>query len=614
MTEQELASADNTLVSQSHPAADRQRMNGALNALREAQIRLVTDIADTLAEFGPVALEDRRRLIEIADDLRDMFFLVVIIGEFNAGKSSFVNALIGDELLPVGVTPTTETIEIIKYADAPRRQPVLRGTDIREWAHPQTGAPGVALVDTPGTGSVFLRHEVAAKAFLHRSDLVIFVISAKRALAQTERLYLELSQQYGKKVILVINQADLLTAQERVEVRRFVERQVEELLNIKPLLFMVSARESLQSRTTGVETGGVDAVRAHLRGLFTDESPARQKLVAQIETVDRIISRYIGQVQASASLIGSDRTRVRDVERELSVQSDGLNAQLRAVQAEVSQTLEGIRVRGLEFLSQNLSLRRIGRLPEREKLQKDFYDKVIGRSLQDMQDSTEQYVNALVDHSRLYWRGVIDRLNQLQAALESEVSGLDASAYAEQREALQEAIRTAEAELRTYSSGRVLSAMETDFRANFSGFALSAAASVAGLFATLAAFAAPGPIVGTAAAASAPLALPALIIGAPAAAVGGFFAFRYYRRMTAGARRQFNEHVDQLQHTFDETLKELTQRERTRLTQYGHQVLTPIMSRLDVLSARYAGQEQALRRYQSELASLRSGIDDPGSR
>lgn len=76
----------------------------------------------------------------------------------------------GDSLLPVGITPTTEVIELIRYADMPNRKPLMRAHGICEWAHPNTGAQGVAMVDTPGVGSVFQKHEKTAKDFLHRSD------------------------------------------------------------------------------------------------------------------------------------------------------------------------------------------------------------------------------------------------------------------------------------------------------------------------------------------------------------------------------------------------------------------------------------------------------------
>ena len=311
-------------------------LDGPLAAFREAEIRLLTDISTALVEMGESAQEDRQRLLDVAQDLREMFFLVVVIGEFNAGKSSFINALLGEELLPVGVTPTTETIELIRYGDVANRKPSAREDGIREWMHPNTGAPGVALVDTPGTGSVFHKHEKTAKAFLHRSDLVIFVISAKRALAETERLYLELAKDYGKKVILVVNQIDLLSPQERTEVRRFVERQVEELLDLRPLIFMVSAKEALNAQRSGTaDGGGIDAVRAHLRGVLSEAPPTKQKLIAQLDMADRIASKYAEMVTGRADLVRVDTAKVRDVQSELEQQSLGLNAQLKSARAEI---------------------------------------------------------------------------------------------------------------------------------------------------------------------------------------------------------------------------------------------------------------------------------------
>jgi|GEM_PF-301548 small GTP-binding protein len=590
--------------SQSVDTAKPTLSDGTVAALREAEIRLTLDIAQTLSEMGESAQEDRQRLIEMANDLRDMFFLVVIIGEFNAGKSSFINALLGEELLPMGITPTTEAIELIKYGDATHK-PTIKQDNLREWTHPNMIAPGVALVDTPGTGSVFQRHERTAKAFLHRSDLIIFVLSAKRALADTERLYLELAKSYGKKVILVVNQVDLVSPQERVDVRRFVERQVKDLLDLQPLLFMVSAKEALTSRASGVETGGVDAVRAHLRGVFSEAPPARQKLIAQLDTVTRIVEKYGDQIKGKGALVSNDTSKVHDVENELTRQSAGLNTQLKAARADIDTIFEGIRQRGLQFMSQNLSLRKIGRGTNREKLQAEFQETVIGNSLHEIQDATQNYVNALIDQSRLYWRGVIDRLNQLQDTLESEISGLDASVYAEQREALQDAIRAAESEMRSYSSGRVLGEMEQDFKANMAGFTSSTAATAVGLIVALAGIAAQGPVVGAGAAA---LALPAVLIGAPVMVGGGYFMWRYYRRITTKARDDFNQRVDQLENTYHAALDDLTKKERDRLAHYGRQVLTPIYSRLEALSQRYKSQEGQFTRYVSELATLRDGV------
>ncbi len=579
-------------------------LEGPLAALRESEVRLLTDIATTLAELGgDTTGGDRQRLLDVANDLRDAFFLVVVIGEFNAGKSSFINALLGDDLLPVGVTPTTEAIEVIKYNETVNRKPTTHD-GLREWAHPGTGAPGVAIVDTPGTGSVFQRHEDTAKAFLHRSDLIIFLLSAKRALADTERLYLQMARDYGKKIILVINQVDLLSPSEQADVRRFVERQVQDLLGLQPLIFMVSAREALNAQHNGTaaatDAGGVGAVRGHLRGVLSEAPPAKQKLLAQLDLADRVLNRYTSSVKSNLDLVSADTGKVRDVQTELEQQALGLDKQLKGARAEIDRVFDGLRQRGAVFIDTHMSIRRIGRSLDRNALQAEFQEVVIGRALRDINEATADYINALVDHSRLYWRGVIERLNQLRDLMEQELSGLDSAVYAEQRETLEQAIHIAQGELKSYSNGQVLTDLQETFDNNMGGFMTSGVAAVGGLLVAAAAVAAHGPLVGAAAA--------AFVVAIPVALGGSFLAYRYYRRVTADAKRDLNTRIDELQAIFHQSLDTLTQRERNRLTQYGQQVLTPVFSRLEVLTQRYNHQQMVLRRQQDQVELLRKAI------
>ncbi|NOG49300.1 MAG: hypothetical protein HND48_07510 [Chloroflexi bacterium] len=114
---------------------------------------------------------------------------------------------------------------------------------------------------------------------------------------------------------------------------------------------------------------------------------------------------------------------------------------------------QALRERGMAFIDANLSVRLFGGAPSKERLQAEFQDQVLGRASRDISDAASAYVNALVDNSRVYWRGVIDRLNRLKDVLEGEVLGFDATTYAQQREGLDEAIRIAETELKSYESG-----------------------------------------------------------------------------------------------------------------------------------------------------------------
>ena len=587
-------------------------MDGPIAALREREIKLISSIAESLIRLDSEGELNRQRLKDAAQDLRDMFFIVSVIGEFNAGKSSFVNALIGEALLPTGIKPTTEYIELIRYSTQTNRKPTLRSDGLREWAHPNIGADGVAIVDTPGTGSIFRKHEKTAKNFLHRSDLVIFLIAAKRAFGESERLYLELAKDYGKKIILILNQIDLLTPAEQTEVRKFVEERVQELLNIRPLLFMTSSKKYFENPAldNATDDSGILAVRAHLRGVYQEAPPAKQKLLTQLATAERIAQATHQSIQTRLEAVTLDTERIRDIEGELERQSLGLDRQMSKANDEIQTMLEGIRTRGQTFIAEHLSIRKLRTSSAKDDLQAQFQDIVVGAALKDINSASNDYINAVIDQSRIYWRSLIHRLNRLQDILEQEVNGLDAGIYSEQRASLQDAIRIAESELEACSSGKVINDMEKMFNSNMGGFQRSVLVSMSGMITAIVAVATPGPLLG---AAAAPLALPVFIVGVAGTLLFSLPAYRYYRKVNRETRDKFDEHMNTLEKNYSQALDELTSKERSRLSQYGKQVLTPIFSRLDVLAKRCGDDDAQFRNYLDEVADLRRRIEAIGS-
>lgn len=576
-------------------------LEGALAAYREQELRLIGDLLAELAAMPEADPEDRRRLEEVARDLREMFYLIVVIGEFNAGKSSLVNSLLGEQLLESGITPTTAMIEVVRYSETARRVPVVHANSVREWAHPNSLAPGVALVDTPGTGSVFKRHEETAKAFLHRADLVLFVLSAKRALAETERLYLDLARSYGKKVILVINQVDLLSAQDRLEVKRFVEQQVDELLSFRPLIFLVSAKEAL---TKGPGEGGIAALRAHLRDMLAESPPARQKLSSQLDFVESVVRANMQKANDRARLVDGDSLKVKDLDRELVEQTGHMDAPLLAARGEIESALEAMRRRGHTFISEHLSIRRVGRSLDRDKLKDEFEATVIGQAFDDVHAASLAYVNALVDGSRAYWRSVIDRLNSLHALLEQYADGAGAADFAEQREALQEAVWMAENQLRAYSPESMVRQLDETSIAQVNNFAISAIATFTGAFVALAALATPGALAASAAATL------AFVVAAPVAIIGGAASIMYWQRANTRVRTEFDAKVDTVKATYLDALETLTRKEKERLRQYGQQVVAPIFSQLEVLASRYSAQRTDLEQIAEQITVLHRAIGE----
>ena len=580
-------------------------MTGPLEATRERLIRALYELADTLSHIEE-SREAARRLQEIASDLEEMFFLIAVIGEFNAGKSTLINALLGEPLLETGITPTTEAIELIRYREVAQRrpEPAPEQPGIRIWAHPHTGGAGVALVDTPGSGSVFRKHEELARSFLHRSDLVLFVLSAKRALAETERLYLELARDFGKKVILVLNQSDLLEPTELEQVRRFIAQQVQELLDLRPLLFAVSASRAL----AGEADSGLAALQAHLKATLHEVSPARQKQLAQLETAKRSLWEALASVQKRRDLLRQDRDEAESVQQELHESADQLEENQQRTLSDIELAISALERRGLEFIDRELAFRPLRRAPGNATLQERFENEVLGETLAQIRKTAALYLQRLVDHNRAYWQEMQERLRALLAELAREGS-VDAALYAEQREDLQQAIRLAEREEEHYAGGALMAELQEQFGQNLAKFRYGALAGMGGWVSLALAFLAPGPLVGMAAA---PLALPAAIVGAPLAAVGSFYALRQVRRIRRESQRELREASSALLRVYRESLTRLTRTERQRLLQSGDELLRPIFARLTGLTERVQEQAARLTAHRDELAEIEAELRQPG--
>ena len=171
-----------------------QRERAFLNDLRVklANVKAASEDLDTLGHS-----------IRQLDDL----FLLVIVGEFNSGKSAFINALLGQKLLKEGVTPTTAQINILRFGDRTDQSLVEQNHQVVFL--PIDLLSEISIVDTPGTNAVIREHEELTTHFVPRADLVLFITSADRPFTESERNFLERIRDWGKKVILVLNKVDL---------------------------------------------------------------------------------------------------------------------------------------------------------------------------------------------------------------------------------------------------------------------------------------------------------------------------------------------------------------------------------------------------------------------
>ncbi len=246
------------------------------------------------AESGYPELASRAQ--RVAGRLAEGRFHVAVLGEFKRGKSTFINALLASDVLPVGVLPLTAVATevtfgreraTVLYLDGTRHDVPLDAIAdyVTEARNPQNEREvervevrvpvplleaGVVLVDTPGLGSVYRHNTEAGRAALLEADGAIVVLSADSPLSEQERELLGLLSERQARTFIVVNKADHVDAAELEIVRGFVTEAVADEVGRKPELYCVAARPALVARVAGREPGDDAADFTALLSAFED--------------------------------------------------------------------------------------------------------------------------------------------------------------------------------------------------------------------------------------------------------------------------------------------------------------------------------------------------------
>lgn len=178
-------------------------------------------------------------------------------GEFNSGKSTVINALLGRKYLKEGVIPTTNEITLLSYSekDLDEQERCQRNPDGQFICY--LSAPilkNMNLVDTPGTNVILQRQQQLTEEFVPRADLILFILSSDRPLTESEVVFLQYLQQWKKKVVFVLNKMDIYRNTNEVEEAiSFIKENTQKLLNVEETtLFPLSARSALEAKLSAL--------------------------------------------------------------------------------------------------------------------------------------------------------------------------------------------------------------------------------------------------------------------------------------------------------------------------------------------------------------------------
>ncbi len=232
-------------------------------------------------------------------------FVFVVVGEVNVGKSTFLNALFGQDFSRTGVMPTTEKILFFKHGPVQQIVPITPTLD--EVHVPTDFLRDFHIVDTPGTNSIENEHQEITERFVPIADLVIFVFSAMNPWGASAWQFLDkVHKHWMRHVVFVLQQCDLRSPEEIQVITDYMGQLCRQRYGQDFPLFPVSAKKAYLARSSGIDRdrllldSGFHALESHISNLVSRNAARLNKLASTVRIARQLLESLRQRVAASA--------------------------------------------------------------------------------------------------------------------------------------------------------------------------------------------------------------------------------------------------------------------------------------------------------------------------
>ncbi|HEX9637727.1 MAG TPA: dynamin family protein [Acidobacteriota bacterium] len=407
----------------------------------------------------------------------DELFLLVVVGEFNSGKSTFINALLGQAVLEEGVTPTTTRIQVVQHGAAEKvTAPSEPGAMVA------IGAPvellrRMKIVDTPGTNALERSHQAITEEFVPRSDLVLFVTSADRPFTDSERSFLERIREWGKKLVLVVNKVDILRGDQELErIETFMRENAERLIGLQPQLFSVSARLALEAKLEGdaerLKRSRFETLERYLVETLDQSERVRLKLLNPLGVGLKLAKQWQAVFEGRLELLAHDFATLEDVERQLDLYREDLTREFRFRLTDVDNILHQFEQRGGAFFDETLRLPRILDLLNKAKLKADFERQVIADAPRQIEIKVGEIIDWMVASELRQWRAITEHLARRRSESSERTVGAIGGFELDRKRLLDTVGRAASRTVESYDREAEAARMAESVQASVAGIAL----------------------------------------------------------------------------------------------------------------------------------------------
>lgn len=402
-------------------------MDAILNTEQEELLKRTRDTLGRLRDLLGDTAASKENRTALADSIRqlDDLFLLVVAGEFNSGKSAFINAFLGQELQTEGVTPTTSQIYLLKYGEVTNQVPGDKGVWVQ--TAPIEMLKKISIVDTPGTNAILREHEALTAEFIPRSDLVLFITSADRPFSESERTFLAQIRDWGKKIVLLVNKTDIFTkAGERDQVMEFVKESAKNLVGEISAVFPISAKQAQQAKAGQPQfwqQSGFEPLEQFIHDTLDDDGRFRLKLLNPLGVGLKLVRKQLSHSESDLASLEDDRQLLDDIERQMLYYDEDMQRNFKARLSEIDNVLYEMEKRGNDFFDETMRLGRIPDLMRARQMEKAFEQEVVGQTPRDIESRVSELIDWMVEQDLRQWTAIADHMAQRKEAHDNRVVG-----------------------------------------------------------------------------------------------------------------------------------------------------------------------------------------------
>ncbi|HEX2833261.1 MAG TPA: dynamin family protein [Thermoanaerobaculia bacterium] len=413
-----------------------------VQALLRREQRLLVELRETLEREQA---DERRRVDELIATLEDLF-TIVIVGEFNAGKSSLINALFGQKLRTEGPIPVDDVISVLRFGEKESRKRI--SDYVIEQFYPIEFLRNITLVDTPGTNSIVQRHQEITEDYIPRADLVLFVTSIDRPLSESERRFLEYIREWGKKVVFVLNKIDTKADQEIEVVLDYLKNNTRSIFGFDPAIYPVAAKLALEAKLGAASPrdwtrSRFETLEDYIFQVLSEKERVRIKLTAPLETILSLARKQFRMVESRRLLLANDKERIDSITEQLESARADLVSNFRQFVVRIDNLLMDLERRGLDFLDRYVRIQHVMLLRDAARFREEFERQVFQGWKVNIDTTIQEAVDWLVRENMKLWGGTVDSFQRRaeQDAKNDEIIGRVGREFAYNREEVYSRIR-----------------------------------------------------------------------------------------------------------------------------------------------------------------------------